>query len=124
MMKKIALIISVICLLSSCELFNGSGNRPEGVVDQDKMIKILTDVQIAQAAISYERNKGADYKSYQEPYYQYIFEKYQIDEETFKKSMSYYEDDPQNLLKIYQTVQQQLEEIKSNVQDTLVPEMN
>ncbi|MFA8449757.1 MAG: DUF4296 domain-containing protein [Bacteroidales bacterium] len=117
MKKNILIIILLLTTILSCNF--SSQKLPDGILNQKRFTKMLTDMQIAQASISFQRNQGnQDYKKYSEPYYRSVFEKYNLDEESFKKNMTFYEKDPKNLLKIYQNVQLNLDSIQESLKDT------
>lgn len=85
--------------ISSC----GKGDAPiEGVIERDKFVEVLIDVQISESMNQFIRNKESDYNL--DFSYQWIYEKHGINEEIFRTSIEYYTEDPETFEAIYDEV--------------------
>lgn len=85
--------------ISSCGTDNDS---IEGVIEKEKFIELLTDVQIMEAMNQFIKNKETDYNL--DFSYQWIYEKYGITEDEFRSSVLYYTQDPETYEEIYDEV--------------------
>lgn len=87
-MKILVYYLLPFIFFASC-----SGNDiqiPENVLPKEKMVQILTDVQITEAAMLLQSNKGNISKTRIPDYYQFIFKKHQITEKQFRESFTFY----------------------------------
>lgn len=95
------------------------GFRPERLLTEHEMIEVMTDVQIIEADINYqktqirERNdsipaKPVDYVRLSKSYYDQLFEHYGITDSIFSQNMRYYSERPAVLEKIMDSVTQRL----------------
>jgi hypothetical protein len=87
--------------------------KPDSLISREKMIRILTDVHLAEAAIVYLKNKGDQTKNLTEDYYSAVFSKYKISKETFTSNFNYYKQDEQDFMKMYEEVIRKLESMKT-----------
>ena len=97
------LFIPLVLLL--CILPISCGNEdelPEGIIEKEKFIEILSDVQIFESMNQYIRNKETDFDI--DHTYQWMFEHYNVTEEEFKSSLDYYSQDPLVFEVIYDEV--------------------
>ncbi|MFA8300270.1 MAG: DUF4296 domain-containing protein [Hyphomicrobiales bacterium] len=104
-MKRFWVFILLILIIYSC---SDKVSIPKGVIPPDKMTNIMIELQIADAAISFRKNRGLDFEDYQSPYYQYVFNKYDVDASLFKESMAFYDKNPKILEQMYQNVKDSL----------------
>ena len=88
---------------------------PERLLTQEEMIDIMTDVQIIEADINYQKTKEReaeeapkDYKGLTQSYYDQLFEHYGITDSIFSQNMRYYTEHPDQLEKIMDSVTQRL----------------
>ena len=101
-MKKIILLIAAFSLLTtSCK--NEVLAKPNNLIDKDKMVAIIYDLALLEAAktqttgtVKYPRAT------------QYIKEKYKIDSITFAKSTQYYASNIKEYKKMYDEVKAKL----------------
>ena len=117
-MKKLLLIPLLIVLVVACGR-KDKGFRPERLLTEHEMIEVMTDVQIIEADINYqktqirERNdsipaKPVDYVRLSKSYYDQLFEHYGITDSIFSQNMRYYSERPAVLEKIMDSVTQRL----------------
>jgi hypothetical protein len=70
----------LILFLSSCS--NGKKSavstvtRPDSLISEEKMIQIITEIHLTEAALIYLRNHGKDIKSLTSEYYNVLFSRY------------------------------------------------
>jgi hypothetical protein len=77
---------------------------PDSVIAQEKMILILADVHIAEAALLIERNAGRPLKDEPGFYYNGIFKKYHISPARYDQNLTYYSRNPENYTRMYEKV--------------------
>jgi len=91
------------------------GFMPERLLTQEEMIDIMTDVQIIEADINYQKAQEReaeeapkDYKGLTRSYYDQLFEHYGITDSIFSQNMRYYTERPDQLERIMDSVTQRL----------------
>jgi hypothetical protein len=90
--------------------------KPDSLISRRQMIRILTDVHLTEAAISFIKTKGDAPKNLSEDYYTAVFSKYKISRKNFESSFDYYKGDQEDLIKIYEEVIKNLELLKKQGQ--------
>ena len=94
---------------------------PERLLTEQEMIDMLTDVQIIEADINFQKNQererdpydttavvAKDYVKITRSYYQQMFEHYGINDSIFTQNMRYYTERPEVLERIMDSVLQRL----------------
>ncbi len=117
-MKKPGYLFILILLLSSCYNTH-DGNKipnPNELIDRDKLVLVITDMEIAESTIREKHNLGQEIDGLQEEYYLAIFEKHEITKEQFDNSMVYYKQDLDELNDIYEEVITRLSVMESEVE--------
>ncbi|MDF2431531.1 MAG: hypothetical protein JWP44_1162 [Mucilaginibacter sp.] len=105
MHKYIALFFSVTFFLTACK-----GSHPEGIIDHNRMIRLLTEVHIVDGSLySVSQSPDSLYK-YGVGSYVALFKRFHTDTTQFKKSMAYYTTQPTELQEMYVQVQQILKQ--------------
>ena len=102
------------------------GFMPERLLTEQEMIDMLTDVQIIEADINYQKNlerdqqnedsvKTApkDYVKMSREYYDQFFEHYGITDSIFSQNIRYYSERPEVLERIVDSVMNRLDKEKS-----------
>lgn len=108
-MTRLILLFFALTFLISC----GLEGAPEGILAKDKMIDVLTDIQVVDAYVSalpidsLKKNKIDFYKS--------VFKKHHTDSLQFKKSLQYYTKDPEKMQSIYDQVHIAIDTLQSRV---------
>ena len=114
-MKKLLFICTAFLGLLACQDIQYP-EKPDNLIPEDKMVDIITDLYIFNAAKSYNRNllqqSGLTMESF-------IFEKHQIDSLQFEKSNDYYAANIEKLEAIYKKAQERLE-LRQQEIDTLI----
>jgi len=95
--SQFALIVGLLLVLASCS------NRPKGVLNQEDMANILTDMQKLDGALV-ERGIMFSNDSTKMKYYNFVFAKYNISKANFDSSLVWYTKNPQEFNNIYNKV--------------------
>lgn len=98
--RPFKLLIIIFLCLSSCE------ERTSCVLDDEKLIRILADVQIAESAA--QSLVGPVKDSLLKEYYRQIFEIHEVGEDDFRTCFGALEDDPERMNAIYEKVIEEL----------------
>jgi hypothetical protein len=117
-MKKYILILSLLCIVSSCK--NEIVKEPKIRIERDQMIEILYDLAILEALKSQTMGQQTNYPK---PF-ELIKEKYKIDSLTFVQNTQFYASDLKDYKKIYNEVKKKLdqESAKLNNGSEIAPE--
>lgn len=104
--------------MSSCyNTHNDNDNsKPDNLIEQDKLVLILTDVEIAESALRQNQNVGHEIGETKEAYYNAIFKKHEVSKEQFDSSMVYYRKNFEVMDEIYEEVITQLSLMQSEAQ--------
>ena len=99
---------------------------PEHLLSEQEMIDVLTDVQIIEADINYQKNQEQDkteedsikivpkdYFKMSRDYYDQLFTHYGITDSIFDQNIKYYAERPEVLQRIMDSIVQRLEKEKS-----------
>ena len=91
------------------------GFMPERLLTEEEMIDVMTDMQIIEAQINYQKTldteegtKTTDYKAMTQSYYDQFFEHYGITDSIFSQNIRYYTEQPEVLQRIMDSVVQRL----------------
>lgn len=103
-MRKFGIL--VLLIITSCG--ESEIPVPQEVISAEQMIPILVDVHIVEGARNGTLILGDTNDI--EDYYAKIYEKYNITEETFKSSFSFYNSEPDLFIPIYEKVLDSLKE--------------
>jgi len=115
MNKYKILFFSVLLFLFACNW----GGTPSGIMKQDQMIKVLTEVHIADGSLMSLSPMSDTLYKYGANRYLNIFKKYDTDSAQFRKSLKYYSTLSDKLLAIYQQVSKNIQ-IKSDSVNKIV----
>ncbi|TXE06991.1 DUF4296 domain-containing protein [Algoriphagus aquimarinus] len=99
-MKRFLILSFCLLSLGSC----GSGNKPAGLLSEDKMVEVLIDIHITEGLtgaipVSYDSSKVL-YSLLEKD----VFLKHQVSDSVFTQSMLYYLQDPAEMEQIYSRV--------------------
>ena len=97
MRKHIFLFFLALIYLTACH-----NDTPKGIIERDRMVKLMIDVHIVDGTIYNINEPTADslYK-YGSDRYNKLFKSYQTDSAQFKKSFKYYSQQPQLMSEMY-----------------------
>jgi|WetSurMetagenome_2_1015567.scaffolds.fasta_scaffold157315_1 hypothetical protein len=102
----------------------GSRVRPapsfpaDSLIGEDLMVQILADVHTIEGGLQVLRNRGTRLGSMPEDLYNGLYRKYRISEPRFRENLAYYRTDPENFMKLYERV---VQELKSRQQRFKLP---
>jgi uncharacterized protein DUF4296 len=100
MQKYKSLFFSLILFLCAC----GGISVPSGIIEPDRMVALLTEVHIADGSMYNTVQVPDSLYKYGTEKYLLIFKNFGTDSLQFKKSMKYYSNRPEVLVKIYDQV--------------------
>ncbi len=100
-MRIVYSFILVILLVFAC---NPRQKSSENIIPKDKIVQILTDVMIAESAITIEQGNDIDTKVMTKYYYSGVFKKHNITQKQFEESMHYYSKNDKNFNEIFSHV--------------------
>lgn len=119
-MKRLVLLSLLFVLATACG-HKDKGFIPERLLSEQEMINIMTDVQIIEADINYQKSQEReqepndtikiipkDYVKISRDYYAQLFEHYGITDSIFEQNLKYYTERPAELEKIMDSVMQRL----------------
>ena len=87
--------------------------KPEKLINEEKMIEILKDIHIAEASFTNRRYQDTLLsKSNSANFYYSVLDKYQIPDSVFEKSFIYYASQPRKFEKMYRQVMNNLNEME------------
>lgn len=99
----------LIAFLLAAFLSNCSNNE---VIEEDKFIKIYTDIIIAQDSIENDPEKLDSLRSE-------VFKKYNIDQIQYEKTIEYYNEDPERWKSFFEKTIAYIETLKSKAKNDL-----
>jgi hypothetical protein len=105
-------------LLLVLNLSCASNSSPQGVLDEDLMVSVLVEIQLAEGKVS---SLPISYDSSQVLYTlleRDIFSKHEVTDSVFKSSMEYYLEDAEKMDRIYARVIDSLVVLESNPKPT------
>lgn len=114
-MKKLIIALSVIFALNSCYNVNESETTtPEKIIPKEKLINILTDIQIIEAGFTINKNRvfAGELKP---KYYQAVLDSNGITLQQLRENINYYQSTPKLMEEIYESVLANLSKIQSEV---------
>jgi hypothetical protein len=118
------LLIPALLFLISC---NGGSTmlstRPSGVISKSKMVDVLVDINLAEAALRVgtpSHNQPAD-TLYQKSQFIKVFEKNEVNPDDFTTSLNYYTEHVEELNEIYLEVIDRLTSMQANLEGNKTP---
>lgn len=104
MRKYNSLFFSVLLLLAACH-----SGPPDGIIEQNKMVNLLTDVHIIDGSL-YATVQVPDSLYYHgNGKFNALFKRYHVDSAQFRKSFKYYTAKPDIMLDMYNKVVDKLQ---------------
>ncbi len=101
----------LVFLFSGCYKVNKMEvKKPDNLIPKDKMIDILTDMEIIQGAAIYSREHYPQYNGIEKSYYQTLFNHYHVTESQIRANMDYYNNQGDEMADIYDKVMSKLTE--------------
>lgn len=85
---------------------------PEDIIPPAKMEKVLTDVQLIESALVYQRSNRMSYLERKDFYYAYLCDKYGISKDELDKSLEFYKSQTILLEEMYRNIVSEIEKLK------------
>lgn len=95
--SQFTIIVSIFLIFAACS------NRPKGVLDQEDMVNLLTDMHKLDGVLI-ERGIMFSNDSTKTKYYNFVFAKYEITKANFDSSLVWYTKNPQEFNNVYNKV--------------------
>ncbi|MDP3463798.1 MAG: DUF4296 domain-containing protein [Bacteroidales bacterium] len=110
------LLVAIVSLSISCKRNDTIKTpKPEIMLAENQMVQIITDISLAEASLNYKRNKGVTLTGFKEPVFSLIFEKHGITRQIIEENLNWYNQNPELMEKIYDSVMVQLNSIRDEV---------
>ncbi len=78
--------------------------KPAHLISQQKLTQIITDMQMIEAAVEYNRVHGKYHKQLEKEYYRVLFQHYKVSAKQIRESISYYTGQDDVMANIYDKV--------------------
>ncbi len=91
--------------------------KPELFLTEKQMQSVLYDAQLAEGAITSQKNKGKNTREIQFDYYNLIFQRHGITKQIFEDNLLYYNQFPELMEKIYDEIFNELTKQQSLLQN-------
>ena len=102
-------MFTILLFWQSCQ------NRPENVMNQDDMVKFLTDLHKLEGSLTVKSYTSPDSTKVNLTYYNALFKKYGISQADFDSSLVWYVHNPKKFTKIYGRVVENLTQFDKDV---------
>ena len=119
-MKLLVLLLSLLLFIAACD----QKKAPKGIIENKKMVAVLTDVHLVDAYISLIPYNDSVLKQQSSKYYKAIYKKYKISQRDFDKSVKYYSQQPKVLDSMYSQVSANLSKKEKEQNMLLKKEQN
>lgn len=112
-MKKILFILSIVIIIAAAACDDPTIPKPEKIVDREKMVQMLKDIHLAEAAFDNLRYRDSTVKrSTSADFYYSILNKYDVQDSVFEQSFVYYASQPRKFEKMYREAMNDLNEME------------
>ena len=109
-MKRLLALFFLINFFIACS----SDSVPNGILEEDKMIEVLTDIHLADGYASVLYNDTTKTKA--AALYFAVYKKYDTDSVQVRKSLEYYTKHPDRLQKMYEKINGNIQQLQAQVQ--------
>lgn len=118
-MHKPALILLILLLTGSCYQENRVDiEAPDPLLTEDQMVNILTDIQLAEAIISYNKlHRENTEQEYSDSLFKTIFDHYEVTADEFKDNLDYYNNFPDQMEDIHEQMLTKLSQRQVEVEE-------
>jgi len=82
--------------------------HPDSIIPEPQMILMLADAHTIEAALMIARNKGKNVSGEEVFYYSGLFRKYRMSRDRYQQNLSYYRNNPQLFIQMYEKVNKEL----------------
>lgn len=122
-MKTCSFIIALLLFYSSC---NSKAEVPEGILPTEKMEQILLDMVRADEIINRQIYADSVYKTMggRTRIYQDVFTKHKLTKEQFKKSLNFYQNRPDLLKIVLDSMQSEVKRAEQKRTDSITRKLD
>ncbi len=113
-MNRLILLIGVMLCYTACN----QNTPPKGVVEREKMLDVMVDMQLTDAYLNQVYNTDT-MKMQAHSRYNYIFKKFKIDSANFSNSLKYYSKTPTVLDSMFSQVSDSLTRLQKSLSPKL-----
>jgi len=108
-------LLLLIIFLVSCKTNTSSDAYTKAPIPEDKFVKVMVDVRLAESIIRKQSSKGKNTENITKKLYASLFEKYSITQNEFESSIKLYSSNPDKMYEINEKVVENLSELESEV---------
>jgi hypothetical protein len=112
---SIYIAIALATLMTACSEQETARKVPQGVLDREAFILVLTDVQILDAGYKQKMYKSRDPRDFLNEHYAKIFESHGVDQQTFVASYEWWTESPDDMVGIYEAVIENISAIEARL---------
>ncbi|NNE54879.1 MAG: DUF4296 domain-containing protein [Flavobacteriales bacterium] len=92
---------------------------PENVLKKEAFVPVFTDVQILEATYKQRIVQTTNKDSLMSLGYAHIFQKHNIDKETFERSFTWWTEQPEAMAEVYDEVEARILEMESDLRNEI-----
>ncbi|MCK9453222.1 MAG: DUF4296 domain-containing protein [Bacteroidales bacterium] len=107
-MRLLPFILVLLLLFTACQKTEKTKAKPAVFLTETQMIKLVTDIQLLEAALNQRRNIGQNINEVKILWFNQLFEKHQLTDVIFDENLAYYNEQPAVMERI-------LEEVLANI---------
>lgn len=100
--KYACFLVFFMTIFTSCS--RDKETIPKGIIPEEKMAEILTDIHIAEAYTNFKNLQAENLRQNISSYYLFIFKNHQVSEEDFEESFDFYSKNPNAFVEVYTQV--------------------
>lgn len=116
-MTRIFCFITIMLVITSC--YNEQKLEaipPDPFIVEEQLVEILTDMQLAEGIISFDRlNKATNKGDFKDSVYSVVLKNYGLTAKELTDNLAYYNQDPKNMEKLYEKVLSNLSTLQSEI---------
>ena len=88
--------------------------QTDSIIPEPQMILMLADAHTIEAALLIARNKGTNISGEEGFFYSGLFRKYGVSRERYQQNLTYYRNNPQLFIQMYEKVNKELASREKN----------
>jgi len=108
-------IVGFLGLISVSCTHNQSLPKPALLLSEKQMIDLLTDVHVIEASMNFRRNLGQSMDDRKTVFFDSLFKIYGITPELLEQNLRYYNENPDQMDRIYESVIEKLSALQSAI---------
>ena len=113
MKKYLVIFLFFLTVFTGCD--EPPVEKPEKLIEREKMIDMLVDIHLAEAAFNSQRHRDSMVmNSSSANFYYSILDKHQVQDTVFEKSFVFYASQPRRFEKMYREAMNQLNEMEQD----------